>query len=211
MIATDAFDGTGALGAQWKFNDNNGDTMSRSSGLAIADAGGISDAAARYTHNWPVDQYSEVVLGPTTSGQGSGYGPAVRLDPNGTSSTGQTMYRLVASDNGYELGKFVNAVFTSLDTAGTPTFAPGDRVRLEIRGNQLTMKKNGVVFSSIVVDSAIKSGHAGIAYSSTATAGDGIASWEAGDFFAGRPRRRERRSPDSGIRWNTLEDIRNWW
>jgi hypothetical protein len=186
ILATDDFAGTGALSASWSANDNNSTTMSRSSGQAISDDA-TNDAAYRWSAiAWPADQYSQVILGPATAGLGSGYGVCVRMDTAGTLSdaTHDTFYRLVGSAGGYERIKLVGAAGTSLESSAGTTFTSGDTLYMGIVGTQATFKKNGVAFGSPASDSAIASGASGIGHSSTSNVGDGIASWEGGDFAA---------------------------
>jgi hypothetical protein len=184
ILATDDFALTGALSANWTGNDNNSTTMSRSSGQAISDDA-TSDAAYRYSGlSWPNDQYSQVIFGPATAGLGSGYGASVRMDTAGTISSAlhDTHYRLIGSSGGYERVKLVGAAGTSLESSSATTFTSGDTLYHQIVGTQATFKKNGTTFGTPATDSAISSGASGIGHSSTSNSGDGIASWEGGDF-----------------------------
>lgn len=142
----------------------------------------------------PADQYAETTVGtPTTSLAGHGYGCCVRMD---TGFNG-TFYIAVFSAAGYRLFKYVAYVVTVIVSAGTTTFANGDRGRLQAQGTTLSLFKNWATPSSSAfytnTDTSITGvGYAGPGYSSTDTAGGSILLFTAGDLNVAPPRRQRR-------------------
>lgn len=146
---------------------------------AATTVGSGGDAQGEWTGlAWPNDQYSQIILDVTgTAGLGTGYGPSCRF-----ATAAKTGYRLIVSGSGWELLRFNAGVSTNLGSSAGTTFAIGDTVYLSIVGAVWTVKKNGsTVPSGTGTDgSPIASGNAGICYSSSAAAADGIASWSGG-------------------------------
>lgn len=183
-LANDSFDrADGPLGSNWTANSAESGTLTIVSN-AVA-RGTDSDASSIYNAvAWPNDQYSEITIGTVDSIVGNGMGPICRSP----SSSAKTYYRFIVSSSGYELLKFVAGVNSSLASGTGTTFAGGDVARLECTGGATTtlkMFKNGVQFGGDITDSssAITSGNAGIAYSSSSD--ETIASWAGGDLGGG--------------------------
>lgn len=216
VLATDDFAGTGALSASWSGNDNDSTTMSRSGGICISDDA-ASDSSYRWNAaSWPADQWSEATLGNVSAaGLGTGYGVYLRIDPSSTLSGGRSGYRVVADGNGYERLKFVANVGTVLESSTGTTFATGDVLYVEMQGSASVFKKNGSSFGTPASDSAISTGSAGIGHSSTTAGGEGIASWQGGDFLAGTPTGRMRARgkeevPGAGFK-SKVKSIKSWY
>src|SRR6188768_1004588 len=95
---------------------------------------------------FPADQWSEVVVREigTGFGSGTGMGASVRTAP-----ADFTTYWAVGNPVGYFVAKFVSNSFTEIANVGSPTFADGDALRLEVRtvaGNaELKVYKNRVL------------------------------------------------------------------
>jgi hypothetical protein len=173
----DNFSGT-ALGAWLSPAESNGNTMVPSGGLLKLTLLNY-DGSILYGADVSADQWSEVTLGPTSAtGTGTGYGVCVRRH-----KTIVEYYRVCASQDGWRLVRFVGGSFVGiLLTSATPGFVEGDRLRLEVRGSLLTVKKNGQTLGTIV-NTEIWSGYVGVAASSTVNAGDGIDSWRGGSLL----------------------------
>lgn len=177
QLAADTFDRSNealSVSANWT-----ADAAFQVSANAANTGGSGGDAQAEYTGiAWPNDQYSQVILDVTgTAGLGTGYGPTCRF-----ATAAKTGYRLITSGSGWELLRFNAGASTSLGSSAGTTFAIGDTVYLSMVGAVWTVKKNGATVSggTGTDGSPIASGNAGIAYSSTSAAADGIASWSGG-------------------------------
>lgn len=132
----------------------------------------------------PTDQYAEVTLGTTSaSGRGTGYGVYCRL-----ATANHTGYRLIGSDDGWELLRFNSGTSASISNGAT-AFDTGDILYLEITGTSTVswaVKKNGSAVAS-GTDTASGSpitaaNRVGIGYSSSDATGSGIASFRAGSI-----------------------------
>lgn len=132
----------------------------------------------------PVDQYAECTLGTTSaSGRGTGYGVYCRL-----ATANHTGYRLIGSDDGWELLRFNSGTSASISNGAT-AFDTGDILYLEITGTSTVswaVKKNGSAVAS-GTDTASGSpitaaNRVGIGYSSSDATGSGIASFRAGSI-----------------------------
>lgn len=148
----------------------------------IAVAGALAnDSGAYYSGiTWPNNQYAKCTLVAThADGAGVGYGVMVRLD-----TAGSNYYRLVGNASGFELVKKVAGTTTSLASGTGTTFTAGDTIALQVSGTTLTTYKNGVQFGSPITDAAVATGNAGLGYSSTSSASDGVINFEGGDTMS---------------------------
>ena len=169
ILATDDFNGASNadLGAQWDpctgESGPNGFILTGSGSAGPSGGGGSDCSETNNAVTWPNDHYSEITFFATgANGAGSGCGVTCRAATGAT----VTYYRLIGNASGYELGKKVAGSFTSLSSGTGTTFTAGDKMRLQLSGTTWTCFKNGVQFAT-GTDSAIASGRAGIAYSST--------------------------------------------
>ncbi len=203
VVATDTFSGASGVltvvDTNWSDQGftTSFDQLSGGAGLAQSHSAG-NDSGARWNANaFNNDQYSQVILGTssTVAGAGQGYGPAVRWDTSGTVKTG---IRFVCNTSGYELMKFVTGTGTSLSTAASPTCANGDTIYLSATtsGANITIvvKQNGNAitgspFTCTSCNAGIPSGAAGISHSSSTDSNGtvGITSWEGGNLSAAVP------------------------
>lgn len=123
------------------------------------------------------NQYAEAVVG--DAGAAGAIGVAVRCG----SGTTATAYCFYAEESIRYLFKYVDGVFTLLDSEVAAT-AIGGELALSVSGTTLTPYYNDVVWSKgAIVDTSIASGHVGIVGRNDA--GDtymAISSWAGGDL-----------------------------
>ena len=191
VLATDDFNRANSadLGTSWDVVTGNQSFQITSNAATPLNV--VLDAAESYNAvTWPNDQYSQVLIPVVGTGVlGSGTGVGVRI-----SASVETLYRIVVSDSGSEMGKFVTGTFTQLATNST-VWANGDTAYTSVVGTTLQVKRNGTNLYS-GTDSAIASGRAGITHSSTSQAGVNVDNWEGGDFVgAGRTTRNTLAAP----------------
>lgn len=188
QLAEDLFNRADSLdmGANWTNGPSEGD-------FEI-----VSNEARPFTNNdstnfytaitWPENQYSEIEIGSVVGNTSTqGVGVACR-----GSTSARTHYRLVGNSTGYRLIRRVAGVATQLSANSTPTFATGDRLRLEVRTNGANadwiILKNGVLVTSGSDTSPITdAGNAGISFSGADSVQGTINSWSGGDFIYRRP------------------------
>jgi hypothetical protein len=166
-MASDTFDGTGALSANWTVVSGAG---SRVSGVLV---GSSWPFAARYTTGMPstADQYVEATVG-------------------AMASTIHVMIRLTSGVNGYyvtagtagnlSIRRSDGGVPTTIETAATGlTFAAGDRIGILVIGSVLRAYYNGVPQGTGVTDATYSAAEApGV---SLIADGDTVTAWRALD------------------------------
>lgn len=176
ILATDSFNRANeALSASANWADGTDASFAIVSNAATTSGGG-GDNEERYVGiTWPNDQYCKVTLGTTSAdGVGVGYGPAARM------AAGKTLYRAICNGSGYEVARFNAGAFTGLASGSGTTCAVGDVLTFQIVGAVWSFKKGVTTLASGTDGSPIASGTCGIAYSSSATASNGIDSFEGG-------------------------------
>lgn len=188
ILATDNFTRANSadLGTNW--DENTGESgpngFDISSNTAVPSDVAADSSETNNAATWPNDQYSEVTYATTgANGVGAGSGPSCREALGAT----LTYYRAVGNASGYEFGRKNAGPFTSLSSGAGTTFAPGDKLRLQVSTNgancDWVLTKNGVQFASGTDTSPIASGRAGIAHSSVSTVA-ALSAWEGGDLAA---------------------------
>ena len=186
-LATDNFNRANAatLGANWTVLSSPTTHYEVVSNVAALVGGSLGDDCVDYYNavSFPNDQYSQAKLTVTgTGGGGSGVGLCVRKASGSTN----TYYRMVADhagSNNVEIGKKVAGAYTNLGNR-TSSFTDGALFYLEVQGTTILAKNAGTTMGASITDSAIASGSAGLAYSSTETSASSD-DWEGGDFAAG--------------------------
>jgi len=165
-----------------------------SGGVLVSSLGG--DTGALDQRIVAPDQYSEIVLGPTESaGVGAGYGICLRAQPYVSATN---FYRIIGSASGTKVKAVVNGSSADLVIDAAVTWADRDVLRVEIRGSTISVFKNGRRVYT-VVDTSIKFGSPGVAYSSTySNATSGIRQWRGGALDGALPL--PTRTP-SGVNW----------
>lgn len=163
------------LGASWTpVNDGFHGGLSMILQSNRADPSDFADDCAEYYSalEVSVDHWAEITLANTGGGLGTGSGPIVRCFPGSNFA----YYRLVAATDGWELTLWGNGSFQgTITNNGGVSFADGDRIYLEARGNVLTGKKNttlgvgGTTLFSLVDSNHVTQTRFGLAYSSTTT------------------------------------------
>lgn len=183
-LATDNFnranDATG-LGANWTTASSpNKWTVSSNQAVPSAFSGG--DSVSYYSAiAWPNDHYSKAQL--TANGTSTDAGPGLLVRKASTSSE-DTFYWTTANHaatNNVDMYKVVSTTFTLIQRA-TQAYTDGDTFEMDAQGT--TLRAIYVTGSSTAIsttDSAIGSGNAGLAYSSTITSA-AADNWEGGDF-----------------------------
>lgn len=171
------------VSAPWVRAQSADNTFQVLSNLCAPQAVGADSSCVYATVTWPNDQYSQATISASAGGgSATGVGVIVRgttgLPANGS------YYRAICdtSTGDTTVDKIVAGVFTNLGGAIAGTWVNGDVVRLEIVADLLTVYRNGVSVGTRN-DSAIASGAAGIAYSSTATT-PRLDDWSAGSIDA---------------------------
>jgi hypothetical protein len=140
-----------------------------------------SECAEVYTGvEWNNDQWSEVTISNLDSGAPYYAGPGAMCRAS-TGGGNANCYRAVGGINGWFVEKWVNGTYTELASSSTPTFANGDRIKLELQGNVYRFYKNGTTLITSGTDNSLASGNAGITYSTTTTTGN-ITLWTGGVF-----------------------------
>jgi hypothetical protein len=146
-------------------------------------AGGLA-VGREFGHNasgvWsiapPARQYSEVTLGPVTSGGG---GPIVRIDRNAAGQTGWLLFLWADAPSGSGIYKMTpDGGFTPVRTFA-PLIVSGDKWRLAADGNTLEVFRNGVSQFTFTTDGSYAAGDVGIEALGTAFT---FAAWEGGDL-----------------------------
>lgn len=129
------------------------------SGSLVVESGAVKPGGSGLGSSWKdqieyeADQFSEMnVYG---AGSGSWVGPAVRIQ----SKRANTWYAVRVESNQAFLHKMVDGVETDLATAAT--VAPGDLIRIEVSGSDLTMKVNGAT-TKTASDATLAGGKPGI-------------------------------------------------
>lgn len=156
-----------------------------------------NDCASRYSgRTWADDQYSKAKVVSANVGSGQGAGVMVRC-----ASGARTYYRVIitsaAPPNNLVLDKQVSGAHSVLANYST-TYSASTYIELYVEGQgtstTLTVIYNGVTFGPFVDSggSAINSGYAGLAYSSTA-AGARWDDWEGGEMVTAATDRRPMR------------------
>lgn len=142
---------------------------------------GSLDAVMYYSAiSWPANQYSQAAESTDGTNNGAGAGISLRC-----SSVAQTYYWCVvnrAGSNNLTVTKAVAGAHTQLGQR-TVTGVDGQIVYCEVQGTTLLAKYNGTQAGATISDSAIASGSAGIAYSSSLSDAN-LDTWEGGDFAA---------------------------
>ena len=179
VVASDNFNRANAdpIGGSWVTGSGEGAFKIVSNAATNSGAG---DCSAYYNTTFPNDQYSQAKFsGSTTSADsGAGQGLVTRQ-----SASARTHYRVVFNNRGpdeAELAKFVAGTYTQL-WSRTITYSTGTVGRIESQGTTQRVFYNGAQVGADATDSAISSGFAGVAYSST-DSGTTIDDWEGGDF-----------------------------
>lgn len=171
---SDPFTTNGPLSSNWTIIE--GAFLISSNKLAITAIGADLRALAYWNAAiFPPNQYAELTL--TTIPLGNrGLGPAVRV-----SSSAETCYGFHVNNNTIFISRIISGVTTVIAT--TP-WAPttGDVFRLEVIGNQLTARINGVTLLT-AVDSNITSGAAGIQGLRAGAPDPQVNNWSAGALF----------------------------
>lgn len=136
-----------------------------------------TDAFVRWAaDSFANDQYCQVRVHTLSSGGTTANGPAVRMAAGAT-----TCYYCALRFDTLVLWKIVAGTFTQIGAAAGPA-TTNDIIRIEAVGDQITVKKNGIVVIGPVTDSAIASGSAGMRLFSNAA---GINNGYLDDFEAG--------------------------
>jgi len=145
-----------------------------SAGSAKPQSVGTS-AAANNQVTWPNDQYSEITMAALPAA-GTSIGPAVRFNGSGN---GYAALALGPFGNSVliQLGTYLSGGFSSL-ISGNFALNSGDLLRLEVQGQVLTVKINGVPVLSIS-DSSYSSGPPGIGGAGTTAQ---ASAWTGGTF-----------------------------
>lgn len=178
-----SWNGGNVFGVPSQFTIESGSFLSDTTAGAYP-AGFLSSTSSVYQNivSWPADQYSEATVSGASIDVGQQTGPAVRV------STGaQTYYQFYPKTGSLAtIAKFVAGTGTVL--ASVPyTFTQGDVFRLEVLGNLLVGRINGVA-QVITLDSSIASGKAGFAgenvVGNPATPSGTIKTWSAGSTTA---------------------------
>lgn len=188
VLATDDFNRADTLniGANWTDVPGEGDfeiVSNEARPFANSDSGNLYTAIT-----WPADQWSEVEIGSVVGNTlTAGCGVSCR----GSISV-RTHYRCVGNANGYRLIRRVSGAGTQLSAAATPTFATGDRLKLEVRTNGANVDwvilKNGLLVASGTDTSPITdAGSPGISFSGADSVQGTINAWFGGDFVSRRP------------------------
>lgn len=128
---------------------------------------------------WPDDQFSRAKISVTgVVGGGSGMGLIIRA-----STSARTLYRLImdhAGANNVDVAKLVAGAYTSI-ARFTQVWSDGDTWEFRATGSILQVFLNNVQVGTDQIDAGITSGSAGIAYSSSESAGL-IDDWQGGDL-----------------------------
>ena len=183
VLATDNFNraDSATLGANWSVMTGQTGWQIVSNSARVLDTG--VDCADRYSAvSWPNDQYSqaEVTLSARAWVTGEGLGLLLR-----GSAAAETFYRFVTArdtvGDDSEFGKVVTGTFTALATRSF-TFSSGQVLYASASGTTIVLKYNGSQLGASITDSAIASGSAGVASSSTVNGTDSLDNWEGGSI-----------------------------
>lgn len=153
-VATDNFQ-RGSLGANWTVNSGGFDLVSNQIRSNSATRGAVRWSANAFN----ADQFASLVIGAATGATADELGPAVRIDTGGADSHYDFFTR--GTLDFVFLYKTVAGVRTFL-TQLAMTINQGDTLRLEVQGNNLTGKVNGVT-KLTATDSSLAAGAAGVA------------------------------------------------
>lgn len=149
------------------------------SGNCTVGGSGSDELAVWNADAFPDDQYVEVVVHIETPPVNyCGVNMVVRSD-GADFSTGTCYLTTWAGGIQYEIYKLIAGTFTRLEVQSTTAAVDGDALRLDVVGNVLTYKLNGITVAS-AVDSDITSGQPGFDLTSDDGAGFlAISSWTA--------------------------------
>jgi hypothetical protein len=202
QLASDDFAGTGALSANWTTVGGFGaparvsDQISKSSSPGGAYYNGVS---------WPNDQWSQIKLvGNSRVDVGvrianvAGERNSYLFQVSGTGSATRT------------ISKYTNNVGYETVATGTVSTASGDTLYLEIQGDALSAKVNGVEVLA-GNDASFSSGNAGIDRIGVLLDPDTADDWAGGDFAAvyeqAHFRWRADDGDEDGASWVAAEDV----
>lgn len=171
-LASDTFDGTGALSANWTV-DSTGSNPARASGVCNIPASVLCHA--RYTGtSFPDDQWAQITLTSVDSTSDSGAWTVVRM------TNVNNLYLLQGNAVETRLYRCVAGTYVQMGSDG-PACSAGDVLYLEVRGTTLTAKRNGTtICGTPLTNSALASGNAG--FGAGSASGSTIDNWSAGDF-----------------------------
>jgi hypothetical protein len=134
---------------------------------------------------WPADQWCQATWArlTTETGSGDGNGLEVRSAPPGGGPGGTWYAVVVDTTNDTEIGKRVSGTYTTLSTINTSSWAVNDVIYLEVQGNTITVKKNGITIMTVTDSAITAAGSPGFNFSSGGGATGAIFDdWSGGDF-----------------------------